>query len=129
MKTLLVVDDEFDLTNTIRAVLESSGYRVETAHDGRQAIEQLQQTKPDLVLMDVMMPVMDGLGVLRKIRNAPSMENLPVILMCVLAPSVSREEFRWQMFLRKPFTLENLLKAVEQQIGKGEPARAEKVLR
>ena len=121
MKTLLVVDDEFDLTNTLRAVFQSAGYRVDTATDGGQAMNALRSHVPDLVLMDVMMPLMDGLKVLRTMRQSHDLENVPVILMSVLPPTVKREDYDWQAFLRKPFTLETLLKTVEQTIGTAEP--------
>ena len=58
MKSILVVDDEFDLTSTLRAILEGEGYHVETCADGREALERLREAKPDLMLMDVMLPLL-----------------------------------------------------------------------
>jgi CheY-like chemotaxis protein len=122
MKTVLVADDEFDLARTLRAILEGEGYRVETCGNGRQVLECLQGPKADLVLLDVMMPGVSGLEVLRAIKGAPDLAGIPVVLMSAVPPKVSREDYRWDVFLRKPFTIEALVGAVEGLIGKPEAA-------
>jgi CheY-like chemotaxis protein len=124
MKSVLVVDDEFDLANTLRAILEGEGYHVETSADGRDALERLNATPPDLVLMDVMMPLLSGLEVLQVMRRTPGLNGVPVILMSVITPSVKRSDYEWQAFLKKPFTLQSLVKTVHQLIG--EPSAAAK---
>ena len=120
MKTILVVDDEFDLASTLRAILEGEGYRVETCSNGREVLDRLKAGRPDLLLTDVMMPVLSGFEVLRVMQQTPGLGSVPVILMSAVPPGVKREEYQWQAFLLKPFTIEALLKAVEQQIGKAE---------
>ena len=122
MKSVLVVDDEFDLTNTLRAILEGEGYRVETCANGREALDRLRAAPPDLVLMDVMMPLASGLEVLQEMRRSPGLEQVPVILMSVIAPSVKRTEYAWHAFLRKPFSLQALVKTVRELAS--EPAKA-----
>ena len=117
MKTVLVCDDEFDLTSTLKAILEGDGYRAETCGDGRSALESLKRSPPDLVLIDVMMPACSGLEVLRAIRDTPQLGSLPVILMSVVPPSVKRADYQWQAFLQKPFTLESLRRTVHSLIG------------
>ena len=80
MKTILVVDDEFDMASTLRAILEREGYRVETCADGREAIERVRASRPDLILMDVMMPVLDGRETVRRLRARPGAnQHTPVI--------------------------------------------------
>ena len=123
MKTVLVVDDEFDLTDTLRAILDGEGYCAQTCSNGREALERLKTAKPDLVLMDVMMPMMSGLEVLRTLRQMPELDGVPVILMSAAAPCVRQEDYRWQEFLRKPFSLTALIATVEELIGKGEAGR------
>lgn len=123
MKTVLVVDDEFDLTSTLRAILEGEGYRVDTCDNGKAALERLKLSKPDLVLMDVMMPMLSGLEVLKLMRQTPGLQTIPVILMSSMPPSVKRADYQWQVFLRKPFSLSALLKAMEKL--QGETAAAE----
>ena len=120
MKRILVVDDEFDLSGTLRAILEGEGYCTETCANGKEALDRLQSARPDLVLMDVMMPILGGLDVLRTMRDTPGLKSVPVILMSAAAPRVKQEDYGWQAFLRKPFTLPLLVKTVERLIG---PAR------
>src|SRR5206468_412259 len=116
MKTILVVDDEFDMVSTLRAILEGEGYRVETCGDGRQAVDRAKASPPDLVLIDVMMPAMSGFEALHAIRHTPGLESVPVVLMSSVALGVRREGCEWQSFLSKPFSLEGLVKAVERLI-------------
>jgi CheY-like chemotaxis protein len=118
MKTILVADDEFDMTSTLRAILEGEGYQVETCGNGRETLERVRASRPDLVLMDVMMPLVSGFEVLHAMRRTPGLESVPVVLMSSIAPGVRREDYRWQAFLRKPFGLETLTKTVEQWIDK-----------
>jgi CheY-like chemotaxis protein len=120
MKTILVVEDEFDLSGTLRAILEGEGYRVETCANGREALERLKTTKADLVLMDVMMPILSGFEVLGTMRKTPGLDDVPFVLMSAIPPSVKAEGYRWQAFLRKPFTLPSLVTTVERLIGKAE---------
>ena len=113
MSTILVVDDEFDLSSTVRAILEGEGYRVDVCANGREALERLKGNRPDLVLLDVMLPVVDGYGVLKAMRQAPTLADVPVVLMNSFPP---RRDGDWQGFLRKPFTLSALLDTVRQAV-------------
>lgn len=125
MKTVFVVDDEFDLTATLRAILEGEGYRAETCANGKEALRRLEAGPPDLVIMDVMMPLLSGLEVLRAMRLLPGLASVPVVLMSCAPPAVRQEDYGWQALLRKPFTLPALLATVEGLIGKAGPARNE----
>jgi CheY-like chemotaxis protein len=118
MKTVLVVDDEFDLNSTLRAILEGEGYRVETCTNGKEALERLRMTRSDLVLMDVMMPILSGFEVLAAMRKTPGLDTVPVVLMSSVPPGVKQENYRWQAFLRKPFSPPALVTTVERLIGK-----------
>ena len=125
-RSVLIVDDEFDLANTLRAILEAEGYAPEVYSDGRQAVRRLTAgalPAPDLVLMDVMMPLASGLDVLRTMRSTPGLGGTPVILMSVVTPTVDKAEYRWDAFLRKPFTLQAVLKAVHQHLRADAAAR------
>ena len=117
MKTILVADDEFDMTSTLRAILEGEGYHVETCGNGRETLERAEANRPALVLMDVMMPLVSGFEVLHAMRRNPALASVPVILMSSIPPGVRREDYHWQAFLRKPFGLETLTKTIEQLIG------------
>ena len=125
MKTVLVIDDEFDLVGTLRAILEGEGYRVETCANGKEALDRLKGARPALVLMDVMMPLLSGFEVLRTIRKTPGLDGLPVVLMSAIPPGVKRDDYDWQEFLRKPFTLDTLLKTVQRLTGGPDAAPTE----
>ncbi|HEX2544728.1 MAG TPA: response regulator [Ramlibacter sp.] len=119
MKKILVVDDEFDLLQTICATLELGGYQPEAAGNGREALKKLATFEPDLVLTDVMMPYMSGYELVEAIRKLPGREDVPLILMSAIDPA-QHPQGSWHAVLPKPFTLEKLLSAVEALIGEGE---------
>jgi DNA-binding response OmpR family regulator len=115
--TVLVVDDEFDILEAVKGILELEGYRVLGASNGAQALNAMQQALPDLVLADLMMPVMDGLELLRKMRSDARLSRVPVVLMSALKPKVAQDEYGWRAFLQKPFDLDALLARVREHGG------------
>jgi two-component system alkaline phosphatase synthesis response regulator PhoP/two-component system response regulator VicR len=82
---VLVCDDERNIVRLIQVNLERLGYQVTTAYDGREALRKISEETPDLVLLDVMMPYVDGMEVLRTMRRNPLTANVPVILLTVQA--------------------------------------------
>lgn len=117
MKSILVVDDEFDLVGMLKAILEGEGYGTASCSNGRAALERLGADKPDLLLMDVMLPYLSGLEVLRTMKETPGLDGIPVILMSSVQPGVKQRDYRWDAFLRKPFGLEELLRTVREFAG------------
>lgn len=116
MKTVLVVDDEYALAETLRDVLELEGYRVRTAENGVDALDWMSREKPDLVMLDVMMPVMDGIETLKRMRSDDALHEVPVLLMSAV-PQVALDaidENDVSGFLRKPFELQLLLDEVQR---------------
>lgn len=83
-KSVLVVDDEPDIREALRIILEADGYHVLEAGDGLEAIQTAQQARPDLIILDIMMPRLDGLEVLRRLEAEPETAGLPVIFLSVL---------------------------------------------
>ena len=120
MKTILVVDDEFDLTSTLKAVLDAHGYRTEVCSNGREALECARAARPDLVLLDVMIPLGNGYAVLDRLRSSADFGATPVVLMNCVPPPADRP-VRWQGFVKKPLALGALLEEVEKLIGPGDP--------
>jgi len=84
MSTVLIVDDDPTARETLVAILEGEGYDLQQAKDGIQALQILKQLQPDLILLDVMMPAMDGFEVCRRIRATPSLAEVPIILLTAL---------------------------------------------
>ena len=117
MRKILVVDDERHIVRLIQVNLERQGYQVVTAHDGKEALEKVASEKPDLVVLDVMMPYMDGFEVLRTLRRNPETAELPVIMLT--AKAQDQDVFRgWpegvDMYLTKPFNPQELLTFVKR---------------
>jgi CheY-like chemotaxis protein len=116
MARVLIVEDERCLQEAIAALLVAEGYEVALAANGREALERLSDWRADLVLTDVMMPVMDGRQLLREIRSNGSYRDLPVILMTA-APDVIKAGMREPVpLLRKPFVIEALTKEIRRAL-------------
>jgi DNA-binding response OmpR family regulator len=84
MSSVLIVDDEPTARETLMAILEGEGYDLHQAKDGIQALRMLKQFQPDLILLDVMMPAMDGFEVCQRIRATPALAEVPIILLTAL---------------------------------------------
>jgi DNA-binding NtrC family response regulator len=117
-KTIVIVDDEFGLADVLAASLSDLGFRVHTAANGTQALQVLAEHDADLVLLDYMMPLLDGPGVLRAMHGEARLANIPVIVMSSLHESaVAPGCPGYLAFLRKPFGFEALLACIEQALG------------
>jgi CheY-like chemotaxis protein len=117
MKTILVVDDEFSIVETIAEIMSWEGYGVVTAAHGQAGLEKVREHKPALVLLDYMMPVMDGLQMLRAMRAEPAIAATPVIMMTAAPLGIAEDEKRWDKLLLKPFEAGELVRAVQRLIG------------
>ena len=80
-KTILIVDDEPELVKALQIRFEEEGFRVITAYDGSNGLEKTRTEKPDLVILDIVMPVMDGYQVCETIKNDPATKNIPVVML------------------------------------------------
>ena len=114
MKTILIIDDEFALVESLTELLTWEGYVVVAAANGRQGLEQLERSSPSLVLLDFMMPMMDGLQMLRVLRSDPKHRDLPVVLMTAAPLGIPKGETGWTALLRKPFTAADVLRIIER---------------
>jgi two-component system phosphate regulon response regulator PhoB len=77
---ILIVDDQPDIARALAMLLEDSGYSAEVAESGREALDKLRRTTPQAVILDMMMPDIDGSAVLRAMRSDPDMQNVPVVV-------------------------------------------------
>ncbi len=114
-KTILVVDDDVELSDGLRSVLERQGYRVIQARDGHQGKAQIYNQRPDLVILDMMMPRMGGYPVLEHFRDKP---DAPPIIMITANEGSRHKAYAEYLgvvdYLRKPFAMEKLLEAVDR---------------
>ncbi|MBK6792803.1 MAG: PAS domain S-box protein [Anaerolineales bacterium] len=118
-KTILVVDDTDSVTQLIHDYLKLHGYQVVTARDGFEGLARAGEVHPDLILMDVMMPEMDGLETTRLIRSQLGMKDVPIVAMTALAMAGDRErclEAGMNEYLSKPVKLGDLLHTIETQL-------------
>ena len=92
MTRILVVDDHEDNVELLRARLEARGYQVEAARDGLEALERVHARAPDLILLDVVMPKLDGIGVVRRIKGNPELPFIPIIMQTALDATEDKVE-------------------------------------
>jgi len=121
MKTILVIEDNEDIRENVCEILQLSNYIVVTATNGREGIEAAQSKKPDLIICDIMMPGVDGYGVLHVLHKDPMTQNIPFIF---LTSKSERSDFRSAMemgaddYITKPFAGNELLNAIESRFRK-----------
>jgi CheY-like chemotaxis protein len=110
--TVLIADDEPEVVDLVQIVLETEGYRVQSASNGRKALDKIAEQPPDLLLLDVMMPEMTGLMLLEHLRTEPAWTEIPVIMLSVV---VTDPEVRMALeggataYLSKPFEIRELV--------------------
>ncbi len=115
-KRILVVDDEIYIVHILEFTLTMEGYEVLTAADGEEALRRLEQDRPDLVVLDIMMPKVDGYEVLRRIRADEEFRQLPVILLSAKGRPIDRDtglEIGADDYIVKPFSPRRLLEKIQ----------------
>ena len=120
-KTVLVVDDEQDILDLVRFRLEHDGYRVLTASDGQTGLTLAQQERPDLCILDVMMPKLSGLEVLARLRADPATAATRVILLTARGQDADVDrgfELGAQVYVTKPFSPKELRRRVHAQLSR-----------
>lgn len=109
-----MVDDDEDLLCLVSLVLKSAGYAVETAGDGAAALDRIRTIRPDLVVLDLMMPILDGWGVLRELRGG---EGPPVVVLSAAADPFRAMREGAAACLAKPFRVEVLVETCSRVLG------------
>lgn len=121
MKSVLVIDDNADIRDNTAEILELAGYKTFTAENGKRGVEVAQLEKPDIIVCDIMMPELDGYGVLHLLKKNPETENIPFVF---LTAKTERSDFRKGMemgaddYITKPFEDIELLNAIEIRLKK-----------
>jgi len=127
-KRILVVDDELDMRTFITTLLETNGYKPLSAKDGKEGLETARQTKPSLIILDIMMPKESGIDLYRELKNAPDLKDIPVIVLSAISKKTffhSQEmldRYRRETipepaaYIEKPPEPEELMEAVESSL-------------
>jgi CheY-like chemotaxis protein len=113
---ILIVDDEPDVLFLLRITLESAGYNVSEAAHGREALEAVRAAKPNLLVTDLMMPVMDGRELIRHIREEPEIADIPIMLLSANPPKVSGAD----VIMQKPFAPKELMRVIDEMVSGAE---------
>lgn len=116
---ILVCDDERSIVRLIQVNLERQGWTVVTAYDGKEGLEKIMSEKPDICVLDVMMPYMDGFEVLKNLRREPSTQKLPVVMLTAKAQDKDVFEgyhYGADVYLTKPFNPMELVTFIKRII-------------
>ncbi|OHD57149.1 MAG: hypothetical protein A2Y33_09505 [Spirochaetes bacterium GWF1_51_8] len=123
MKKVLAVDDKPNIIMLIKSKLKANGFEVVTAYNGASALELAASEKPDLILLDIMMPTMDGFEVFQKLKDGQATANIPVIFLTASGQRSDESkamEMGAKHFLTKPFSPNHLLDIVNKVLAGGE---------
>ena len=119
---ILIVDDDPDILDGITTILETQPYRLASARDGKKCIEMIADEKPDLLILDLLMPRMDGWGVIRELRSEPRYSDLPIMILTTVIEDASRRRYELetgmamdvQDYIQKPARPDDLINRVEK---------------
>ncbi len=122
-KRILVVDDEIYIVHILEFSLTMEGYNILTAFDGEEALRVIEQERPDLVVLDIMMPKLDGYEVCRRLRKDERFSALPVILLSAKGRSIDREvglQAGADDYITKPFSPRKLIEKIRELLEREE---------
>jgi DNA-binding response OmpR family regulator len=123
-KRVVCIEDEPEMIDLVRLILGRKGYNVIGAHGGIEGLETVRRLRPDLVLLDLMMPDMDGWEVYQQIKADPSLREIPVVVVTAKAQSIDKvlglHIAKVDDYITKPFGPQELLESVEKILGPGQ---------
>ena len=119
---ILITDDDPDILENLVTILETRPYRLATARDGKQCLALIKQEQPDLLILDMLMPRLDGWGVIRELRSDPQYAQLPIMVLTTVVEDASRRRYELEVgmamdvqdYLQKPAKPAELLQRVEK---------------
>lgn len=116
---ILIVDDDVDFVEVTKTVLQSKSYEVVVAYDGKEGLEKAKSEKPDLVLLDILMPKVDGFAVADQFKKDPTLSKIPVLALTSFVESYGQPfQFDVSDFLQKPITPKDLLEKVGKHLAR-----------
>ncbi len=114
---ILLVDDDADLVAVMKGVLESKAYEVIAAYNGKEGLEKARKEKPDLIILDIMMPVMDGFDFADQFGKDPTLSKIPVIALTSFSQSLGQPfAFEVSEYVQKPLKPKDLIAKVEARL-------------
>ena len=119
-KKILIVDDEPHILMLLQDNLEMADYEVVSASDGLEALEQVKQTSPDIIILDVGMPKMNGWDVCETLKKSPETQHIPVIFLTAFAQNADRKRglaLGAAKFITKPFHPDHIVEAIQEVLG------------
>lgn len=122
---ILVVDDELDIVNTVQYRLKSCDFNVITANNGKDGLEKAINEKPDLILLDINMPIMDGHEMLERLRSRPDSRDIPVIMLTAYSDrrDISKAaDLGIEHYVTKPFDFPDLMDKISKSLESSEAA-------
>ena len=120
-KKILVVDDEIDLVETLRFPLEMEGYNVQVSYNGEDALNQARKEMPDLILLDLMLPKLDGYKVCRLLKFDERYKHIPILMLTAKTQEKDKllgKETGADEYITKPFDIDELMKKVKAYLSK-----------
>ncbi len=123
---ILIVDDDPDILDAITTILETQPYRLNTARDGKQCMAMVNEEIPDLLILDLLMPHMDGWGVIREMRSEPRFNTVPIMILTTVIEDASRRRYELetnmamdvQDYVQKPVRPDELIRRAENLLRK-----------
>ncbi len=127
MRKVLIAEDNAVNRELLRELLETRGYTVLEACDGQEALDMIDQARPDILLLDIGMPVLDGFAVVRKIRENPHLAKLPVVAVTAYAMQDDREKIlnsKFDGYLSKPINPRSLMEELDRLLSQRDDRHA-----
>ncbi len=119
VKTVLIADDEIDIVETLKFMLESEGFEVLTAYDGEEALKKARTNFPDIILLDVMMPKINGYKVSRLLKFDKKFQDIPILMITARSQEEDKligEETGADEYITKPFEISNVIDLINKYL-------------
>lgn len=122
-KRIIYIEDDLEMIDLVKMILSRKGYDIVGAHGGQQGLDQIEIDKPDLILLDLMMPDIDGWNVYQYLKSNKATKQIPVIVITAKAQSIDRvlgiQIAKVDDYITKPFRSEELISSIEKLLGVG----------
>lgn len=122
MKKILIVDDEIDVVEVVAVLLEHEGYEILKAYDGQEALEVVENSNPDLIILDIMMPKIDGVEVCKRMRKQEKLKDIPIVMFSAKLSAIDKKESfdaGADGFISKPFNARGFIAGIKTYLELG----------